>query len=236
MALAEFQKPARIDPVTGREMAPSVFAQTFSDLQQTALGNAPGDPNLNMPFGSKLPAARIFLRNHSTKQIVKFKQVSVSARRGAAQALAADKKLREIYNMATFYDAVKAGEDMNVYGERKKSVLYAPKFDGRTWSIPPARGEEEPVAVQVPEGMWDLLMGNYERMHSADHRVRAEEAVRFANSMIFRTNFILFVTVDGQRQMRDNPFGFIEIERRTEKFEPVHVDSEFLTALEMVEA
>jgi hypothetical protein len=236
MALAEFQKPARIDPLTGRETAPSLYAETYQNLQQTSLGGAPGDPNLNMPFGSKLPAARIFLRNHSTKQLRKFKQISVSARRGAAQALAADKKLREIYNMATFYDAVKAGEDLNVYGEKKQSILYAPKFDGRAWNIPPARGEEEPPTVQVPEGLWDLLMGNYERMHSPDHRVRAEEAVRYANSMVFKVSYILFVTVDGNRQMRDNPFGFIEIERRTERFAPVHVDSEFLTALEMVEA
>jgi hypothetical protein len=232
MALAEFQKPTTPD---GR-MIPSGYADIRYQIDQTPLGMAPGDPNFNMPFGSKLPAARVFLRNHSTKQIRRFKQVAVSARRGAAQALAADKKLREIYNMATFYDAVKAGEDMNVYGEKKQSVLYAPKFDGRTWSIPPARGEEEPVAVQVPEGMWDILMGNYERMHSPDARIRSEEAVRFANSQVFKNSYILFVTVDGKRTMNDNPFGFIEIERRTEKFEPVHVDSEFLTALEMVEA
>jgi hypothetical protein len=231
MAISEFTKPIG----TNGRMQMSGYINTFADLTSNALGNAQGDPNLSMPFGSKMPAARIFLRNHSAAQIRKFKKVAVSARRGAAQALAADKSLREIYNLATFYDAVKAGEDMNVYGQQKKAVLFAPKFDNFEWKIPPAKAEEEPPKVQVPEGMWDILMGNYERMNSPDIRVRSEEQTRFANTQAFKTNFILFVTVDGQRKMLDNPFGFIEIIRETEKFAPVQVDSDFLTALELVE-
>jgi hypothetical protein len=217
-------------------MEMSGYANTRLNLDTTPLGLAQGDPNLSMPFGSKMPSARIFLRNHSTAQIRKFKKVAVSARRGAAQALAADKSLREIYNMATFYDAVKAGEDMNVYGSKKQSVLFAPKFDGHEWKIPPAKGEEEPPKVQVPEGLWDILCGNYERMNSPDIRIRTEEMTRFANTQVFKTSFVLFVTVDGQRQMLDNPFGFIEVIRETERYAPVQVDSEFLTALELVEA
>jgi hypothetical protein len=53
--------------------------------------------------------------------------------------------------------------------------------------------------------------------------------------MIRKLNPIAFITVDGERvEKTENPFGFIEIERRTEKLEPVTPDTEFLTAMEMV--
>jgi len=72
-------------------------------------------------------------------------------------------------------------------------------------------------------------------MHSADPRTKDAEQARFAASMLRRLNPIAFVTIDGVRtEKAENPFGFIEIERRTEKLEPVMPDTEFLTAMEMV--
>jgi hypothetical protein len=206
------------------------------DIRQNPLGSAAGDPSFGTPFGSKLPAARIFLRNHSARQKRRFVKVPVSFRRGAAEALAADAELRKIYNIATLEAAIERGVDKNVYGEKIERILFAPKFDGQQYFIPPAKGEEEPPLVQVPEGMWDLLMGNWDRMNSPDIRIKTEEMTRFANSQVWKHSPILFVTMDGRRTAKDNPFGFIEIERRTEKMEPIAPDAEFLTGLEMVES
>lgn len=206
------------------------------EIKNTPLGLAQGDPQFGTVLGAKLPTARIFLRNHSAKQKRKFVKVAVSERRGAAAALQADAELRKLYNIATFREAVKDGVDMNVYSEKIERVLFAPMFDGQRYPIPPARGvDEEPPAVQVPEGLWDMLMGNFDRMNSPDIRIRSDEQTRFANSQAFKHSAILFVTIDGKRSMRDNPFGFIEIERRTEKMEPIMPDAEFLTALELIE-
>ena len=124
---------------------------------------------------------------------------------------------------------------MNVYSTKIEKVLYAPLFDGKRYFVPPAKGSEDPPAVQVPDGLWDILCGNYERMHSPNPKTKNEEEARFAASMIRKLNPIAFITVDGERvEKTENPFGFIEIERRTEKLEPVTPDTEFLTAMEMV--
>ncbi len=207
------------------------------DLQNQPLGMGPNDPHFGTPFGGNIAPARVFLRNHSAKQKRKYVKVPVSWRRGAAAALSAsDKATRDMYNVATYVEAIKEGQDMNVYAEKIERVLFAPMFNGKRYPIPPAKGDEEPPLIQVPDGLWDLLCGNYTRMNAVDPRVREAEMARFALSQVRKHSPILFVTVDGQRTMKDNPFGFIEIERRTERMEPIAPDTEFLTALELVEA
>jgi len=206
------------------------------DLQQTRLGDAPGDPDFTRPHNASPPVARIFLRNHSAKRERTYTKVAVSFKRGAARALQADAKLRQIYNIATINEAVRDGQDMNVYDQKTQPVMFAPKFNGVMYPIPPAADSaSEPPLVQVPEGLWDLLMGNWDRMHSPDERVRTEESMRLALMRSGKKNPILFVTVDGERTMLDNPFGFIEIERRTEKMDPIAPTTDFLTALDLVE-
>jgi hypothetical protein len=206
------------------------------DLKSNPLGMSPGDPSFSAPFNHGAAQARVFLRNWSASQKRKYVKIPVSERRGAAKALVADKELGRIYNVATLHEAIKEGQDMNVYDFQIRPVLFAPLWDGKRWPIPPApNAEDEPPSVQVPEGLWDLLMGNYERMNSPIEKERSDEAMRLATSMLFKHSSILFVTIDGKRSMRDNPFGFIEISRVTEKMAPVSPNTEFLTAMDLVE-
>jgi hypothetical protein len=215
---------------------PSSKAMVLLDLKQNPLGLGKGDPSFQAPFNASLPQARVYLINHSAAVRRKFVKVGVSFKRGAAQALQADAELRKLYNIATLREAVADGQDMNVYAEKISPVLYGPRWNNTVYRIPPAMNPgDPPPRIQVPEGVWDLLMGNYDRMHSADPRERAEESMRLATSMTNKHSPIRFVTLDGERVERDNEFGFIEIERVTEKLEPISPDTEFLTALELVE-
>lgn len=218
------------------QMGASSKALIMLDLSQNPLGRGKGDPSFQAPFNAALPTSRVFLTNHSASVKRKFVKVGVSFKRGAAQALQADAELRKLYNIATLREAVNEGQDMNVYGEKISPVLYGPRWNNVVYRIPPARNPEEPPPrIQVPEGVWDLLMGNYDRMHSSDERERAEESMRLAVSQTSKRSPILFVTIDGEREQRDNEFGFIEIERVTEHMEPISPNSEFLTAMELVE-
>ena len=207
------------------------------ELAQMPLGHQDGDPNPQQPFTTGKTPARIFLRNHSAKMKRKYVEVGVSFRRGAAEALQADAELRKVYNIATLEAARERGIDKNVYREKIQPVIFAPMFDGKRYPVPPAKpGEDEPPLIQVPEGIWDLLCGNYERMRSSDARVQADEQTRFANSQVWKHSPVRYITIDGKRTEKENPFGFIEIERRTEKFEPIIPDMEFLTGLDLVES
>jgi len=206
------------------------------DLKQTALGMAQGEANLQTPFNGVSARSRVYIRNHSASVDRQYVKVPVSFRRGAQQALQADAELRKHYSVATVRESVAEGIDMNIYAVKKSPVLFATMWNGKQYRVPPAKDDKsEAPRVQVPEGVWDLLMGNWERMHSPDPQIRGEEQMRLATSMTKRNSAILFVTIDGEREQRDNAFGFIEIERVTENMEPINPDSEFLTALELVE-
>jgi hypothetical protein len=204
-------------------------------LKTNPLGHGQGDPSLQAPFNNAQPTARIFLINHSRTVERRFVKVGVSWKRGAAKALQADAELRKLYNVATLREAVVDGQDMNVYDTKRAPVLFAPFWNGVRYPVPPAPEGAPPLAVQVPEGLWDLFMGNWDRMNDPDQRVRAEEAMRLAISQTAKNSPIRFVTVDGEREERENPFGFIEIERRTERMEPIAPDTEFLTAMDLIE-
>jgi hypothetical protein len=208
------------------------------DLKGTPMGMAPGDPAFDMPMNHAAPTARVFLRNWSATQKRQYVKIGVSDRRGMSKALLDNKELQKTYgNVAMMKESVREGVDLNVYDMKVQPVMFAPLWDGRRWPVAPAPNPEtQPTAVQVPEGMWDLFMGNWDRMHSPSPQIRAEEQVRLATSMLFKQSSILFVTVDQNQEVRDNPFGFIEIIRLTEKMIPVAPDTEFLTALDLVES
>ena len=213
---------------------PSSKAMVLLDLKQNPLGLGKGDPSFQAPFNATLPTARVYITNQHRGDVAFV--TAVSFKRGAAQALQADAELRKLYNIATLREAVSEGQDMNVYAEKIAPVLFAPKWNNQVYRVYPAKDPNSPPPrVQVPAGLWDLLMGNYDRMNSDDERVRAEEAMRLAVSQTNKHSPIRFVTIDGERIERDNEFGFIEIERVTEALEPISPDTEFLTALELVE-
>jgi hypothetical protein len=217
-------------------MANAARALAILDINANPLGSGQGEANLSTPFNAVLPAARVYIRNHSASVKRQFVKVSVSWKRGANEALRADAELRKIYNISQVREDAQSGIDMNVYGEKVEPVMFSAKWNSKIYTIPPAADDKsEPPRVQVPEGVWDLLMGNYERMHSADPAIRADESMRLAVTLTKRNSAILFETVDGERTQRQNPFGFVEVERVTESMEPINPDSEFLTALEMVE-
>ena len=202
---------------------------------------------------AKSPAARW---QRMQKIIMELKLLTVAARRADAAPAArgvSDTAMRSQIqqlegrltarlaayekNIATLQEAVRDGQDMNVYEEKIERVMFAPMFNGRRYPVPPAKGDEDPPRIQVPDAFWDLYCGNYERMHSGDPRIREAEMLKFANSQIRRNSPILIVTIDGKSTMKlENHFGFIEIERVTEHMEPIAPDTEFLTALELVEA
>jgi hypothetical protein len=216
--------------------APSTKAMVMLDLQTNPLGMKGGEANLQAPFNSASPTARVFLVNWSATERRKYTKVAVSFKRGAAKALAADAQLAKVYNLSTIREAVADGQDMSVYDYKIAPALFAPMWNGVRYPIPPAKDKDsQPLRVQVPEGLWDLLMGNYERMHSDDPKERAEESMRLAISQTWKHSPILRVRIDDAVEERDNEFGFIEIVRQTEHLEPVQPTSEFLTAMELVE-
>lgn len=204
------------------------------DLKERPLGLGDGEGTLQQPFNARPVNAQVFLINHSATQTRKFVKLAVSERRGADEALLADKELTKIYNVETLSRAA-GRRDMNVYVSKVQPVVYRVIFDSQPFYITYAKGESDPPRCLVPEGVWDQFMGNYERMHSDDPRVVSEEAQRLALLWQGRHNPILRITENGETTTRDNPYGYLEIVRIVQTEAPQSLDRDFVTAADFLE-
>ncbi len=221
----------------------------FSDVMQHPLGTQRGE-SFGMPMNYVIPPADIYVVNHSRTREYKHVLVAVSTRSGAEEAMQKDKDLRTRYNADMIYREVEKGRDMNVYRFGLKPVTFGLRIPGgRVVPIlPAATAEDKPVAVKVPEGTWDLYLGNYDRMRGFDRmrgkeenvtpdpRIIGEEKTRLAFSWRQRRNPVFAYTDDGETFQIENPFGFIEFIRVPVRMVTEAVDKEYLTSLDLVEA
>lgn len=216
-------------------MAKGTNLAVWLDLQNHPLGSGRGE-NFHVPMNYVLPPARIYVVNHSRVQKRKEVAVPVSAVRGAEEALIFDKELARIYNVDTLVKRIEQGKDMNRYAMVTKPVIFTFRCGGQVYAIPPARdADSPPPRVEVREGAWDLFLGNYQRMRSDDPTMVGDEKSRLAVMWRLRHNPVLRYTDDGDTTALDNPFGYIEFIRETQKQMTDPLDKEYLAALDLVE-
>jgi hypothetical protein len=237
----------------------AVALSTLLDINQTPVGQGKGE-NFNVPSNYQIPPARIYVINHSRTKKWKRVVYAVSTQRGAEEALIYDKELAKVYNVDTLYKRVEQGKDMNRYKEEVKPVVFlltvgAPVAGLKPVKplripIPPARDENtRPPKVEVPEGAWDLYLGNYARMKGyarfsdmliegkqPDPMVMGEEKSRHALNWRSRHNPVFRITDDGDSEDQNNPYGFLEFVRETVQPVQETMDKEYLAALDMIEA
>jgi len=234
-------RPSQSQPKS--DAARAAALQALMDAEARPFGTAPEDRKFQAPANYVPPPARIYMRNWSRTQSYKRIWIPVSFRRGAEEALTQDKKLAEIYNVDTLFKRVADGFDMTRYKTEVHPVAFRFKVDNEVWTIPPAKdAQSEPPKVEVPEGAWDLFLGNYERMHAVDRHTGApnaavigEEKTRLAFSWRNRHNPVLKYTDDGESNDIKNEFGFIEFIREPIRPMAEVQDKEYLTALELCE-
>jgi hypothetical protein len=216
-------------------------------LQQDPLGNRAGE-KFDVPANYRIPDCRVYAINHSRTRPWKRIAVAVSAQRGAEDALVYDKKLAQVYNVDTLIQRVIKGQDMNRYVKDVKPVAFSFSLGGRTFIIPPAMSDAEaPPRIEVPEGAWDLFMGNYDRMNprgnsSDEMEKQTAERVWISKRWKMRANPVFSAVVDGkpmpvshQGGRGENEFGFIEFVRETQHVGAIPLDRDTLRALDMVE-
>lgn len=227
-------------------MGTQVGALLLNDLKDNPLGHLPGEANLQTPFNATARRPKIYVVNHSAMRARKVIKAAVSWRQGADEALLKSPDLKKAgYTVDTLYNEARR-RDMNLYEVKIAPAVFKITWDGEDYFIPPAPHHiedgkvvvdgEAPVEL-IPEGAWDFFLGNYEQMHSRDHRERDDAAQRLATYWQKRHNPVFKVvdeTGDGIVE-RQNPYGFLEFRRVIEKEAPHQLDKPFLTALELVE-
>ena len=197
----------------------------FGDLERTPLGLANGEANLQTPFNSTPVQTIVRVRNLSATIPRRVVKTYVSDRRGGEKlAKSNNLSMTEIHEMAK-------SQDMNEYKTVTKPIKTALTHDNRTFVIPPATSkDEEPPWVIVPEGMWDLYLGNYQRMHGTPQE-RSDEASRLAGRFQGRENPVLRRNAATGEPMS----GYIEFTREDVMPEQHAIDSNELRVGEIVE-
>ena len=238
----------------------------YVSLDQHPLGTQSGE-NFSVPSNYRIPPARIYVVNHSRTRKWKRTIEAVSTYRGAEEVLIKDKKLQSLYNADMMYKQVEKGRDMNLYAEEVKPVVWKLDIPGRDpvtgepacIYVPPAHPDtpDRLIMVEVPEGTWDLYLGNYERMQGYsgmkprakegeefdprshdkfDQRVKMQEQQAINLRWSRRHNPVFRITDDGQVEERNNPFGVLEFIRESQRAVKQPLDREYLTALDLVES
>jgi hypothetical protein len=185
----------------------------LQQLTQTPLGRADGEANLQVPFNAKPTSVIISVKNHSATVERKVLKAAVSYMGGTEQ-----KAVRDHWEGMTSEAIQKeaARRDMNVYDHKVKPVKAMLPFDGKNYIIPPGKTkEDEPPKVTVPEGMWDLYMGNWERMNGSAQE-RNEELQRLATRFSGRENPAM--QFDAQGNVKSGYLEFIREEVRPEAY------------------
>ena len=220
---------------------PGTLRKVWNDLEENELGTQKGE-QFDVPSNYRIPTCRVYVINHSRTQPWKRIKVAVSEQRGAEDALVADKELAKIYNVDTLIQRVAKGIDMNRYETSVKPVVFAFTLSGKQYIIPPAKTkDEEPPRIEVPEGAWDLFLGNYDRMRSKDPEQKGSERVWISKRWKLRANPVFQFRVDGDltpyssKGKEANAFGFIELMRETQHVGEIPMDREYLRAMEIVE-
>lgn len=227
-------------------------------LNQNPLGSMANE-NFSVPSNYRVPPARIYVINHSRTRKWKRITIPVSIRQGADQALMADREFRQLYgNEDMVYKAVRDGRDMNRYKEEVKPVVWKLALPGGKFvPIPPAH-EDTPdklIMVEVPDGTWDIYLGNYERMRGFpgigprllddgtpnpkekfDQPLQGREQTALSLRWRTRHNPVFAFSDDGVKTDQKNPYGVLEFVRITQRATEEVVDKDYLSALDLFES
>lgn len=226
-------------------------ADIIFNLNSQPLGTLAGEATLQTPFNTPKQRANVYVVNHSRVKERRVCVVPVSSLSGAEEALrhksAEGKAYREAYGNAENLYKAALRKDMSIYEDRIEPVMFVINFDGRKYVIAPAPESDpnSPPVEQVPDGVWDLYCGNYERMSAIkdrgdgvavpDQQERSAETQRLALRWARKHNPVWRQVVDGSPRTSENPFGFIEFIREVPKEAPIRVDGAFVTASELAE-
>jgi hypothetical protein len=189
----------------------------LAEIAAQPIGSVAGDPRPGVAF-NVLPAQAVyFARNRSSELPRKVITQSYSARQHIPE------KLQQKYHMDGATIAQQIDRGLANYDETETAIEPVDKvlmWDSKRYVIRCSREPGKPGEWQpIPEGLWDLYLGNYERMHHADAQVRKEEGDRLRGVMGGKN----IVFEEGERP---NEWAYIEFRREEITSEPVATDRE----------
>lgn len=205
------------------------IARVFESLEAEPLGTKVGEGMFGRVVSGSKEYVKVRVRNLSATQSRKYLKEAISFLRGGERTAGENAAAGKHMELTELREAAKRGLDPSVYEEGIKPVDAMLTFDNDRYVIPSHDEKGNPAPwTDVPEGCYDLYVGNYSRLNSADPRERSQELARASS----RRRDVCIRDAKGRNE---NPFGFLEFEREVIRPTAIAIDDDQIYAENLVE-
>lgn len=212
--------------------ASAPFSAGMYDYRAAPLGSQPGEEGLSTPYNQTAADAVVRVRNLSASVKRRIIKEYVSGWDGGERSVKEGPYKGQPMTPRELQDRVIKGFNENWETEQVSPQDIVLTHNRQKYLIPayatdPETGKQiegDAPEVIVPPGMWDLYMGNFERMHSRDIRERTDEMQNVASRGLNR-----FVIAKG------NPYGFLQFSREEMRVTSTVVDRDRIDRGEILE-
>lgn len=146
----------------------------LDSLTAAPLGSVEGDINPNIARNAKAMTAVYFARNLSGT--LKRRTIDIAVTVGVGYDNPKVKKYWGNMDGEEIRKQCAQGRDMNLYKNDVYPVRKVLKFNNQLIEVP-VDGTE----ISIPEGLWDIYLGNYDRIRSKDNLTQSQEYERLSN-------------------------------------------------------
>jgi len=210
--------------------SPQGVAPLGINYRDQPLGSLPGEQGLAVPYNQPRTTVIVRVRNLSATLKRAIVREYVSIRRGGQEMLADNEGRKRFGGNAVspevLHQRVAQGDNMNWVENRVSPIDFRIRHDNMPYTIhavDPVTGENAPWYVVAP-GVWDLYMGNWDRMHSRDPRDKTREI-----EMLITRGLNRWVATEG------NPYGILEFERQEVRIEQEAIDPALISSGHLIE-
>lgn len=188
-----------------------------AELQGAPIGSMPGDPVPGLSYRRPGSQAVYFARNISNQ----VEREVTTATLSAIGVVSEELKKKFSLDGEAIKDRVNRGLlPANITDLKLEVIDKVFRYDGKSYLIPASRtkGEAGPW-VPIPEGVWDLLLGNYDIIHGKDEFSRRDEMTQLAG----RWGGKCVAFAEGTER---KPWQYVELKREEISEAPVAADRE----------
>lgn len=203
-------------------MAGSVAA-VLDSLKQTRLGAGDGEGGLQAPFNAATDMVLVKCRNLSATMKRRVVIEAISWYSGGEQyAMEQQEKGKTIHLELLRQQAAK--RDVSPFEDKILAVDVMLKFNNGNYVVPHtgADGEVGPW-TDLPDGLYDLYMGNYQRLHNPMELAAEMERVKSRRKDICI------------RERNTNPWAFLEWSYEIKRPLPTAIDTERVFSGDLME-
>lgn len=201
----------------------------LASLQNMPLGMGDQEANLQIPFNASKDLVVVRVRNLSATRKRKFYTSRISPFRGGDEYEDEMREKKKPINMDRLKRDAYQGMDVSPTAYDVKPAMCTLTFDNGKYEIPAVDARTGDLApwTSVPEGIYDLYYGNYERLTNGTPKERSDEISQVQSRRAH--DYVIRGSDD------NNQWAFLEFERVVTRPQAIAIDTKHAYGIDLVE-